>query len=130
MAENDTVVVRPGPRRWLTLLLTLVFSLGASLPCASTRDFASELGHLTAAPGNPDEPPCHPHAAPTALKAPCPCGCEEHPPGATSLGSLGVALLQRSDSVPSALGTSRLGSRQRAWPRAPARAIEKVPRTA
>jgi hypothetical protein len=120
--------------RGLTLLLTLVFAVGASAPCVGNRasgvDTASQRGELHAHSENPDEPTCHAHAAPALLKAPCPCGCDERAPGATGLGSLGVALLQPAEPVPSADGAGPLAHAEGACPRAPGSAIEKVPRAA
>ena len=120
--------------RGLTLLLTLVFAIGVSAPCASSRargvDSARSTGQLHSHSEKRGELPCHAHAASAALKAPCPCGCDERAPGAASLGSLGVALLQPAEPMPSADGAGPLPHAEWAWPRARGSAVEKVPRAA
>lgn len=120
--------------RWRTLLIAFIFAIGASSPCGRTlggvRTFRSENSVRAHAAQHIGGTPCSAHVPAAVAKAPCPCGCDEHPPGATSLGSLGVALLSLAEAPPEVERAIPTAQTLAAPPAPPARAIEKVPRAA
>jgi hypothetical protein len=65
-----------------------------------------------------------------ALKARCPCGCDERPPVAGSSPGLGVALIAHVPSPVPPRGDQQCGSLASSLPAAPLDSIDAVPRAA
>jgi hypothetical protein len=65
---------------------------------------------------------------PLALKALCPCGCDERPAVAGSSPGLGVALVARAPSLYSLPSQRELGSHHFTLPPEPPRSIDIIPR--
>jgi hypothetical protein len=66
---------------------------------------------------------------PLALKARCPCGCDERPAAAGSSPGLGVALVTRAPSLNPPPPNRELGSHRSALPLEPPRSIDTIPRS-
>jgi len=117
------------------LLFALVFALTASLPCAPdtvqpAHSGADGGGHTHAAIASEDTPPCHAAPKAASLSAPCPCGCGARAPANVSVGSLGVALLPADSPTPEPREFAVTRAPAARFASAPARAIDKVPRSA
>ncbi|HME73188.1 MAG TPA: hypothetical protein VKM54_25465 [Myxococcota bacterium] len=66
---------------------------------------------------------------PPALKARCPCGCDERPAVAGSSPGLGVALIARAPSLYPLPSHRELASRSSILPLEPPRKIDAIPRS-
>jgi len=66
---------------------------------------------------------------PTALKARCPCGCDERPAVAGSSPGLGVALIARAPCLHPLPSHRELASRSPILPLEPPRNIDAIPRS-
>lgn len=64
-----------------------------------------------------------------ALKARCPCGCDERPAVAGSSPGLGVALIARAPSLCSLPSHREIGNHRSTLPIEPPRSIDAIPRS-
>jgi len=96
----------------LAAFVALAVLAGTAAPCPPER-VATRSGAPVAA----------------SLQAPCPCGCDEHGPGAPQ-SRVGFALLVMAPRLPSFTAARPGSPAPPSLPQAPVRAIEKVPRAA